>query len=173
MVNRLVDRGQIENNRIELVDLKDKLQGILEVNEEAESCIDGEPTGTYQQQPITQAQLAAYEKLLGRLGKDQKGYDHKTSPCSDTASELLTLASTASKKGQTFYSVRKIKDYLQKKAKQAKITDLNVQKVVEQEAVKKIMEEYVKPRNEKLKNSFSPMLSIIASPEEGNITFIT
>lgn len=173
MVKRLVNKGQIENNRIELVDLKDKLEAILEVNEEGEGDVNNDykqNLTNYQHQPITQAQLAAYEKLLQKLSKDQENADTKTSPGSETGSALWTLASTANNKGHTFYSVRKVKDYLQKKAKEAKVIENNEIKAREQEAVKKMVEEEKLKPKKKLQNLFSPLLAIdIVS--EGNISY--
>lgn len=171
MVKRLVNNGQIDNNRIELVDLKDKLEAILEVNEEGEGDITQnykQNHASYQHQPITQAQFAAYEKLLEKLSKDQENADRKTSSGSDTGSVLWTLASTANNKNHTFYSVRKIKDYLQKKAKEAKVAENNEIKTKEQEAIKKMLEEERTRPKKKLNNLFNPLLAIdIAS--EGNI----
>lgn len=57
------------------------------------------------------------------------------------------------------YSLRKVKDYLQKKAKEAKKIELDQKRKDEQEAVKKMIEDDKKPKN-KITNLFNPCLAV-------------
>ena len=161
MVERLVTPGPNKKKTIGIGELKQKLHEILEVNEnEAEE----EPlSGSQLSQDkksgrgITEAQLAAYQRLLDKLENDQA--DKKTSADDDASTTLMTAASTFTKAGQSFYSVRKIKDYLQKKAKEAKKVEVEKNRIEEQEAVKKMIEEDKKTKN-KLCPLFNPLLAL-------------
>ena len=147
---------------IHLNDLKTKLSKIIEEENEDENLDGVEKLDTSQSKGITAAQLEAYQKLLEKLERDYENNGIKKSD--DTSTVLWTIASTQSKSGQTLYSVRKIKDYLRKKAKQAKQDEMERIRLEEKEAVKKMTEEDKKNRKI-LWNIFNPLLAITPTNE--------
>lgn len=156
MVDRLFTESEDRKIKaLQLTDLKTKLTRIIEEQDENDD--DGNAEETIQTKGITSAQLEAYQKLLQKLDLDQEN-GFKQIP-DDVSSVLWTMASTQSKSNQTLYSLRKVKDYLQKKAKQAKLAEVEKARIEEKEAVKKMIEEDKKSKN-KLSSLFNPLLAI-------------
>jgi len=161
MINRIIQKETSDSKVIQRNELKEKLEAIIEENEEGE----GEDEN-YEYKPLTQAQLAAYERLLKKLDKDTQKVDPKTEQEDETSTVLYSLSSNISQKSQSYYSLRKIKDYLQKKAKEAKKIELENKDKEAMEMVK-ILE---KKSQNKIKSSFNPLLDIKSIPD-GNYIF--
>ena len=166
LINRIEPIKWNEDPKIDSKNLKQKLVAILEENEETDE-VEGNSGNVYKpkSEGITEAQLAAYQQLLSKIDKDGKDYDKNTND--ETSTILYSLASTKSQ-SRTLYSLRKVKDYLQKKAKEAKRGEIEQQRIKEQEITTKIIEEDRKGKN-KLTSLFNPMLKvdneIISNPE--------
>ncbi|CAI2383832.1 unnamed protein product [Moneuplotes crassus] len=152
MINRLVEEGSKNQRTIPAAQLKEKLEAIIEENNEGEGEGDAEDKNS-EYKPITKAQLAAYEKLLEKLGKDVTKNGQESSQEDDTSTVLHTVATTALSNGQTYYSMRKIKDYLRKKAKEAKKIEIDHEDKEAYEMMKKLEK---KPK-QKITNLFNPM----------------
>ena len=166
LINRIEPIKWNEDPKIDSKNLKQKLVAILEENEETDE-VEENSGNVYKPKSdgITEAQLAAYQQLLSKIDKDGKDYDKNTND--ETSTILYSLASTKSQ-SRTLYSLRKVKDYLQKKAKEAKRSEIEQQRIKEQEITTKIIEEDRKGKN-KLTSLFNPMLKvdneIISNPE--------
>lgn len=166
LINRIEPIKWNEDPKIDSKNLKQKLVAILEENEETDE-VEENSGNVYKPKSdgITEAQLAAYQQLLSKIDKDGKDYDKNTND--ETSTILYSLASTKSQ-SRTLYSLRKVKDYLQKKAKEAKRSEIEQHRIKEQEITTKIIEEDRKGKN-KLTSLFNPMLKvdneIISNPE--------
>ena len=158
MVERLlIDPQEKKVKNIKLNDLKSKLAQIIEVENEDENQNNTATLESSQRKGITAAQLEAYQNLLEKIERENQNIGAKKED--DASTVLWTLASTKSNSGQTLYSMRKIKDYLQKRAKQAKQAELERIRLEEKEAVKKLIEEDKKSRKV-LCNIFNPLLTL-------------
>lgn len=164
MVDRLKQNQNRASKGINEQDLRQQLVAIIEENNEhEEKSADNEKSeisvhkDKKEHQQLTHAQLEAYQNLLDKL--NNKDIDDKQTNADDASSCLFTTASTFSRSGQTFYSFRKIKDFLQRKAKEAKKAELEKQRIEEQETIKRVIEENKKNKG-KLCTIFNPLLSI-------------
>jgi len=168
MVDRLVHEDNFKRKTINENELKKQLEAIFEENEDAEG---DEECGKYLDVKksknvntfITQAQLSAYQNLLDKINREKDGENEKHI-ADDASSCLYTTASTLSKNNHSNYSLRKVKDYLQKKAKEAKKVELEKQRLEEQQAIKKIMDES-KISKSKMTSIFNPTLKVVVNDD--------
>jgi hypothetical protein len=164
MVERLKQDKNRASKGINEQDLRQQLVAIIEENDEHEEEAVNEERSELsnnkdkiERPQLTFAQLQAYQKLLDKL--NNKDIEERQTYSDDVSSWLFTTASTFSKRGQTFYSFRKIKDFLQRKAKEAKKTELEKQRIEEQETIKKVIEDNKKNKG-KLWSIFNPLLNM-------------